>query len=67
MLLALREYMRRLQVDEKLFFRLAYIFKFKKEVNLDEDVRRFKESGSVPKYVADYLESLQRGQTLPSD
>lgn len=51
--------MDRLKVDELTLFRIAHVWAFGTDPKLDEEVNRYKKNSIIPKYVVEYLKSLQ--------
>lgn len=62
MLLYLVDTMKRLDLDEQSFFRLAHIWAFGKDVSVADDVAQFRLHSVIPKYVQRYLHYVQ-GET----
>ena len=59
MLLYLMNTMKRLNVDNLTFFRMAHIWSFGTDPVLSDDVAQFMLHGIIPKYVQSYLRHLQ--------
>jgi hypothetical protein len=62
MLPYLVETMRRLNLDEQAFFRLAHIWAFDKDAPVATEVCQFKLHGVVPPFVVSYVKHIQ-GET----
>jgi len=56
----------RLNVDVEYFFRMAYVWKFSKCVDVRNDAAHYRTCGIIPQYVLSYLEHLKSSGGLPT-
>lgn len=63
MLLYLMETLKRLRVDELRFFTCAHYWAFQTTPDLTDDVRIFRETGFIPRYVQSYLNYIKNETT----
>jgi hypothetical protein len=61
--LYLAEKIRALGCGKEYFFRLAYMWRFKKEGNVSQDVLEYKHCGIIPVYVQEYVCHIQKSDT----
>lgn len=58
MLLLLREAIERMGRDDLMFFQTAYLWRFKKQVDVAGDVLAFRVQQQIPQYVKEYLKHV---------
>lgn len=63
MLLYLVETLNRLRRDDLSFFQEAYIWAFKKEGEVSNDVVQYRLHAIIPKYVQKYLQHIKESTT----
>jgi hypothetical protein len=51
----------RLNVTVEQFFRMAHLWKFGRDPSLIADVTEYLQHAIVPKYVAEYIDHIERG------
>lgn len=58
--LYLAEKIRALGVGKEYFFRMAHMWRFKREGNVQQDLLEYKHGGIIPVYISDYILHLQK-------
>ncbi len=62
MQLYLADKLRALNVEPHYFFRLAHIWKFKREVDVARDALEYRQAGIIPTYVREYVQHIQESE-----
>lgn len=60
--LYLAQKMQALSLEPYYFFRLAHIWRFKKEVDVARDALEYRQAGIIPPYVREYVQHIQESE-----